>query len=325
VSTAPQPRVTIISPYLADANNGNWRTAHRWESLIKADYRTRIASDFAAIDARPNVVIVLHARRSHAALVESRRRYPNTPVLLVLTGTDLYADLATSADAQYSVARADALVVLQEDAIRYVPAPHRHKTHIIFQSARALTPSSIAKPKHKLDCVVVGHLRSEKSPQTIFDAVALLTARDAIHITHIGAGLDAALASRAAALSGATPHYRWVNALPHGLTRAAMKRAHMLIHPSILEGGANVIAESITAGTPVIASRMSGNIGMLGAQYDGYFDVGDAAGLVRILRRAASDANFIARINTACKARAELFRPETERARLLKVIASLID
>ena len=67
------------------------------------------------------------------------------------------------------------------------------------------------------------------------------------------------------------PRYRWTGALPHGLTRCAIRNAHLLVHPSLMEGGANVIVEAITAGTPVIASRVSGNVGMLGRNYPGLF------------------------------------------------------
>jgi glycosyltransferase involved in cell wall biosynthesis len=115
-----------------------------------------------------------------------------------------------------------------------------------------------------------------------------------------------------------------VGGLPHGLTRAAIKRSHLLIHPSILEGGANVIVEAITAATPVVASRMSGNIGMLGADYAGYFPVGDADALVALLRHCANDPNTLTRLGTACKARAKLFLPAEEKRRLLVIVAALL-
>ncbi len=265
--------------------------------------------------------MALHARRSHPTIMAVKEHLPGVPLVVVLTGTDLYRDITESAEANESLAVADALIVLQEDAIRHVPALHRRKTHVVFQSAHPLLPA--AKPAGRLACVVVGHLRSEKSPETIFDAAALLADEPRIHITHIGQPLDASLAERAAALSSSKKNYHWVGSLPHGLTRAAIKRSHLLLHPSIMEGGANVIVEAITAGTPVVASKMSGNIGMLGADYAGYFPVGDAAALAAFLRRCLSEQNLLTRLNTACQARATLFTPTEETKRLLNIIAGL--
>ncbi len=312
----------IITPYLADANNGNWRTAQRWQKLLSPQYRVTLQSGLDTNkDFRPDVVIALHARRSHSAILAVKKHLPGVPLVVVLTGTDLYRDITESAEANQSLALAEALIVLQEDAIRHVPTLHRRKTHVVFQSAAPLVPAT--KPGGRLACVVVGHLRAEKSPETIFDAAEILADQPNIRITHIGQPLDKTLATRAAEMTQQQRNYHWVGALPHGLTRAAIKRAHLLIHPSIMEGGANVIVEAITAGTPVVASKMSGNVGMLGADYAGYFPVGDAAALAALLRRCLSEQNLLTRLNTACQARATMFTPAEETKRLLNIIAGL--
>ena len=317
-------RVLIVTPFLADANNGNWRTARRWQQLLQPRFNVIVQAhlDDTANLPPPDVVIALHARRSHASIIEARTRLPGTPLIVVLTGTDLYRDIAGSAEANQSLAVADALIVLQEDAIQYVPTMHRRKTHVVFQSANPLVPA--VKARGKLACVAVGHLRAEKSPDTIFRAAALLSNEPRIHITHIGQPLDAALAAEATRLNFSHPNYRWVGLLPHGLTRAAIKRAHLLLHPSIIEGGANVIVEAITAGTPVIASKMSGNIGMLGEDYTGYFPVGDAAALAAMLRNCLHEPNTLARLNASCGARSSMFSPAEETRRLVAILANLI-
>ena len=79
-----------------------------------------------------------------------------------------------------------------------------------------------------------------------------------------------------------------------------------------MEGGANVIVEAITAGVPVIASRISGNVGMLGEDYPGYFALGDAADCAAMLRRAETDEVFYQRLVKACAKRAANFAPEHE-------------
>lgn len=322
-----KPVVLIITPYLADANNGNWRTARRWQQLLALHYRVNVVNDIVSdnpptsFNPKPDAIIALHARRSYVSILAAKKNYADVPLIVVLTGTDLYRDIADSAEAQHSLTLADALIVLQEDAIQYVPKAYRKKTHVVFQSAKPLLPA--VKADGVLNCVAVGHLRAEKSPETIFQAAELLRETPNIHVTHIGKAMDEKLVKRASALTLSQQNYRWVGALSHGLTRAAIKRAHLLIHPSIMEGGANVIVEAITAGTAVIASKMSGNVGMLGQDYSGYFPVGDAHALVELLQRVKREPNLFARLNNACKARSHLFTPDAERHQLDNIICQL--
>lgn len=317
------PTLAIVTPYLADANNGNWRTARRWQSLLEGEFRSIVHNAWPTdTKHHADLLIALHARRNAEAVRQFRKQYPEKPIVVVLTGTDLYRDLGESVEAKHAISVADALIVLQEDAIRHVPAPFRRKTHVIYQSAKPLQAAT--KAKGRLDCVVVGHLRGEKSPETIFRLVEAIPPSLPIRLLHIGAGLDPLLAAEAQALAGTHSNYRWAGALPHGLARTAIKRAHVLIHPSIMEGGANVIVEAITSGTPVIASHISGNIGMLGREYPGYFPVGDEMALLALLRRCVAETGFLSRLNTACAARAKLFLPESERASLSRVLHGLL-
>lgn len=83
---------------------------------------------------------------------------------------------------------------------------------------------------------------------------------------------------------------------------------------SRLEGGANALAETIVAGTPVLASRIAGNIGMLGRAYPGYFKVGDTRGLARLLWRAESEADFLQELRSRVNELAANFAPERELA-----------
>ena len=312
---------------MADANNGNWRTANRWQSLLANHFRMIVHSSWP-IDTPPhaateiNVLIALHARRSADSIRRYRAERPNGKLIVVLTGTDLYADLATSEQARASIEMADALIVLQEDAIRHVPREHRKKTHVIYQSAKTLVPAE--KRKDVLNCVVVGHLRAEKDPDIIFRLAESLPTQSPIHILHLGAPTDEKLAERAQSISATSQHYHWAGGLSHGLTRAAIKRAHLLIHPSVMEGGANVIVEAISSGTPVIASHMSGNIGMLGQVYAGYFPVGELDVLRSQLDHCINDANYLLRLNTACAVRAKLFLPASERNALVGLISNLL-
>ena len=263
-------------------------------------------------------LVALHARRSHDAIRAWRDRHPARPALVVLTGTDLYRDLPDDADARDSLAIADRLIVLQEEGIQALPTEYRRKACVVYQSAPALQPAG--KAQARLNCVFVGHLRQEKDPLTAMRAWKEMPAEMPAYLSMVGAALDPALAAAARALASQEPRFRWLGARPHGWTRQAIKRAHLLLVCSRMEGGANVIVEAATSGTPVLASQVPGNVGMLGQDYDGYFPVGDAAALRELVRRCRVDRGFYRALAAQCRARRPLFVPERERAAVWRVV-----
>jgi putative glycosyltransferase (TIGR04348 family) len=321
-----RPKLVLVTPAGAAANNGNWQTARRWAHLLASDFDVEIVQRWAGGDAA--LMVALHARRSAASVQAWRQQMGARPLVVVLTGTDLYRDITVDAAAQDSLRLADRLVVLNERGLAALPLALQGKASVCLQSSLALQPR--AKTARHLRAVMVGHLREEKSPQTYFEAARLLSRRTDIRLDHIGAGLDEALAQQALALSGAfgkgtgTARYRWLGALPHGATRRRIAAAHVLVHCSRMEGGAHVVTEAIVSGTPVLASRIDGNVGLLGADYGGYFDWGDAPALARLLERARDDPAMLATLAGQCRARAPLFTPEQERRTLLLMLHQLL-
>jgi putative glycosyltransferase (TIGR04348 family) len=309
--------IVLVTPYLADANNGNWRTASRWARLAAPDYRVIVqaASDPVVPDAA--ALIALHARRSHDAAARWRAKHRERPLLVVLTGTDLYKDVpAGEANALSSIALADRLIVLQEDAPSHLPEDDRPKVRVVFQSARELVPWP-RKRADRLRCVLVAHMREEKDPATAFAAWRRLPPESPITLTIVGAALDPALGRAARDLCAADPRVQWLGPREHAWTRQAIKRAHVLLVPSRMEGGANVVVEAVTSATAVVASRMSGNVGMLGRDYGGYFPVGDADALAALLTSIHTDRSRLSRLEAQGRARSPLFSPQNE-ARTLK-------
>ena len=312
------PALVIVTPALAAANNGNWQTARRWAQMLSAHYRVRLTDAWSG--GEEDLMIALHARRSAASVAAWRAVRPGR-LLLVLTGTDLYRDIATDPAAQRSLALADRLVVLNELGLQSLPAALRHKASVCLQSTPQRKPG--VKTKRHLRALMVGHLRDEKSPQTYFEAARLLAARPDILLDHIGSGLDEALAGEADALMRSHPRYRWLGGLPHAATRQRIQAAHVLVHASRMEGGAHVVTEAITSGTPVLASRIDGNLGLVGADYTGTFAWGDAQGLAALLRRCRDDAAMLPALQALCAARAPLFHPALERQTLIALLAEL--
>ncbi len=333
-SSMQHPRVIIISPALANANNGNWQTAWRWSRMLRPAFHTEIAQTW---NGEPfDVMLALHARRSAdsiAAWASARAK----GLGVVLTGTDLYRDIQTDATAQMSLSLAQKLVVLQECGPEALPQAMRHKAQVIFQSVT--TRQTVIKPHKHLRAVMVGHLRDEKSPQTLFEAARLLTKNPDILIDHIGEPLDATLGDQARATAANCPHYRWLGGMTHEATRRHIQRAHLLVHASMMEGGAHVVMEAVCSGTPVLASKIAGNIGMLGRDYAGYFAHGDAQGLADLLVRCRNDqlndqldassssahaSNLYHQLQAQCKQRAPLFAPDAEQTALIRLVHDLL-
>ncbi len=317
--------IVIVSPALADANNGNWQTAHRWQQLLSSRHSARIVQQWPDSDAEvDDIMLALHARRSAPSISAWSAAHGQRGLGVVLTGTDLYRDVATDATALRSLELAQRLVVLQDLGPQALPAAVRDKVQVIFQSTTARRP--LAKTPRHLRALMVGHLRDEKDPLTLMAAAALLPPKAKVFIDHIGAPLDAALGTAAVDTQKQHPHYRWLGAQAHEATRRRIQRAHMLVHASRMEGGAHVVMEAVCSGTPVLASRIPGNVGMLGADYAGYFEPGDAAGLARLLLRcrAAQESptpdDFFQQLQTQCAHRAPLFSHENEHASLLRLI-----
>lgn len=328
MSRAVRKQVVIVSPALADANNGNWQTARRWQRVLSATHSARIVREWPDSDpsaAHDEVMLALHARRSAASIEAWAAERGVGSLAVVLTGTDLYRDIASDASAQRSLALAGQLVVLQALGSQALPEVLRHKARVMFQSTSSR--QTLAKSPRYLRAVMVGHLRDEKDPLTLMAAAQAVPVGAGIRIDQVGAPLDVNLGLAAQAAMLACPQYRWLGAQPHEATRRRIQRAHVLVHTSRMEGGAHVIMEAVCSGTPVLASRIDGNVGMLGHDYAGYFEPGNAAQLADLLQLARATLHqpdgLLAHLAAQCALRAPLFAPEAERQALLNLVAAL--
>jgi putative glycosyltransferase (TIGR04348 family) len=319
--TVPGPRICIVSPAAAAANNGNWHTAARWQRFLAPVATVRIEGPADAPGAA-DLLIALHARRSADVVQHWRQARPLAPLVLVLTGTDLYRDLDHDPRARHSLECASRVVVLQEEGLARLDAATRAKALVIVQSASAVKAT---RTPDDAEFVAVGHLRAEKDPETLMRAARLLAAEGrAPTLVHVGGALDPRLGDEAKATSADCPSYRWLGALSHAAARRAIARSCALVHPSVLEGGANVVIEAVRSGVPVLASRIDGNVGLLGADYDGFFAVGDAPALAALMHRFVADSGFAARLRAQCALREPLFRPARERRAVRDLVFGLL-
>jgi len=313
-------RIVLITPYGAASRNGNWHTAARWARFLREaghGVRVQVEWDGRAAD----MMIALHARRSFASISSFARRFPSRPLMLVLTGTDLYRDIHHDRDAQQALELAHRLIVLQERGVDELEAGQAGKARVIYQSAPDI-PRAAHKP-NTFEVLVVGHLREEKDPFRVALATAYLPENSRIAVTHLGGALTPEMAHTAELAQRKLPRWTWAGNVPHRSVLKKLARARLLVIPSVMEGGANVICEALAAGLPVLASDIPGNIGMLGEDYPGYFPLGDERSLARLLSRAESDAEFYAELVSHGQRRRPLMRPEQEASRLRQAVAEL--
>lgn len=308
-----------MTPALAAANNGNWHTAARWSRMLRSHYEARLLAHWHGPGDSPgDALVALHARRSAASIDAWARLRPGSPLIVVLTGTDLYRDIRSDADAQRSLQQATRLIVLQDQGLQELPAALRPKCEVVFQSAPALRPATRATAR--LTAVMAGHLRAEKDPLTFMRAAQRLAGRRDLRLEHIGSALDETLGQAALDTAASLPNYRWLGGLPRAATRQRIRRAHVLVNASLMEGGAQVVIEAVQSGTAVIASRIGGHTGLLGASHPGFFEVGDDAALARLLQRARDEPAFLQSLLDHGRSRAVLFSPDAERGRLLHLL-----
>jgi len=119
------------------------------------------------------------------------------------------------------------------------------------------------------------------------------------------------------------PRYQWLGSLSHGTTMRRLASSHVLVVSSVMEGGANVICEAARIGVPVLASRVPGNVGMLGRDYPGYFPLFDDRALARLIERCRTDAAFYRKLKGAIRRRRSLFAPDAEKSALRRLLRGL--
>jgi len=304
-------QVTVVTPARLGARSGNRVTAERWARLLRGlGHRVRVVTSFGGGPA--DLLVALHARRSAGSIRRFRSLHPDAPIVLALTGTDVYGDLERSARARRSLELATRLVVLQPLAIEQLPAAFRPLARVVYQSV----PKPATKPPPEtgwFQVCVLGHLRRVKDPFRAAKAARLLPTTSTLRVLQAGRAMSASMAERARDEMRVNTRYRWLGDLSHEDAQHLLSRSRLMVLSSRAEGGANVISEALAHGVPVLASRIPGNVGLLGEDYPGYFETGNTRALTALLDRAETDQPFYDSLQAACAKRAYLVAPMRER------------
>ena len=316
-------KVHVVTPPLPHTQSGNELTAFRYARLLRR-LGHRVTLDTAWRGLPCDALVALHARRSYPSIADFAERFPTRPLVVVLTGTDLYRDIRTDPQAQMSLDLATRLVVLQAMGLLELAEPLRAKTRVIYQSAPPLRARP-ARPRQTFRIAVIGHMRPEKDPFRTALAARQLPATSRARIVHVGAALAEDMVQQARCESTENPRYQWLGPRRHWQARRLLASSQLTSITSLMEGSSNVLCEALASCVPVVASRISGLIGTLGEDYPAYFPVGDTDALARLLERLEFDPAFYQEVREWCVSRAELVRPERELDAWAGLLAELVN
>ncbi len=303
-------RIILITPAPPKSRAGNRATATRWAHILR-DLGHSVEICMCYENQNADMMLALHAWRSADAIQQFTEKFPDRPLIVAITGTDAYRFIHSNPQATLqSIRLADHLVGLHDLISNTLPPDQRYKMNVIHQSAEAISKRDPYKRYFHIS--VMGHLREEKDPLRPALAVRNLPASSRINIHQYGKAHNPEWADKAKAEMKINSRYTWHEEVTHYKIRQIYQRTNLLVLPSRMEGGANVISEAVVAGVPVIASDIERSIGLLGEGYAGYYPVENQQALAELLLRAEKDKIFYQQLEQSCIAKQAMFTPENE-------------
>jgi putative glycosyltransferase (TIGR04348 family) len=299
-------------------------TALRWQGFLEElGYSVEVTESWSKDDT--GLLIALHAYRSHQSIVAFKKKYPKRPIVLVLTGTDLYRDIENHSEVIQSMEMADQLIILQSCAVDLIPADLRYKVQVIYQSVEVEFDIDNGDSATKDDFVVslIGHLREEKDPFRLVRSLPLLPADSKITVKHLGQAMNSQMKDQATLFNATIDRYHWLGEVSHAEALRILSQSRLMVISSRMEGGAHVVSEAIALGIPVIASDIPGNRGLLGEDYPGYYPVADENALATLLYRAEKTPSFYASLQKHIDLRRELINPASEKQAIQAMVNAL--
>ena len=306
-------KISLVTPAGKQSRAGNRTTAVRWAYILRdLGHRVDISEESDGDGA--DMMIAIHAWRSARSILAFSERHPDKPLVVLLAGTDIYKfQHSHPEETTGSMERATRLVCLHDLVNRAIPAKFGGKLRVIHQSSSPL-PTPRQPSARWFEVCVAGHLREEKDSLRTAYAARLVPADSKLRVIQLGKAHDDRWVRDARREVADNPRFVWRGEVPGWQVRRQFARSHAMVISSVMEGGANIVSEAIVCDVPVIASHIDGNIGLLGADYAGYYPVKDEAALAALLLRAENEPDFLKTLARQCRARKALFTPAKETA-----------
>lgn len=269
------------------------------------------------------MMVAVHAWRSAKSIRAFADRYPDRPLVVLLAGTDIYRFQHSHPEETLSAMECATLLVCLHDLVhKAIPVKFGPRLRIIHQSAPPLT-----EPRNPsvyfFDVCVVGHLRDEKDSLRAAYAARSAPENSRLRVTHLGKAHTEEWEKAAVAEMARNPRFKWMGEVDDSLVRRQLARSNAMVISSIMEGGANVVSEAIMASLPVIASYIDGNVGLLGADYTGYYPAKDTDALAALLQHAEHRPGFLKQLTEQCKQRQPLFTANQEKENWRRLLAEI--
>lgn len=282
--------ILILCPIINALETGLYTTARRWETIFRQlGHNVRIASPSDAVT-ETDILVALNPVRCSSYLEDLP--LSETPLIVVLTGTDIYNELKKKPNFYRHLESARVLIGLHPGITEEVPERYRSKLRVIVQSA----PNQKSRPQNNIlygQAIFIANLRYFKRPMTVFAAACALNENVNINITHIGDIVDDEYHFWSQPEFHKTvPRYNWLGAKTREDTASALASSDVMLIASSTEGGSNVQSEAISAGVPIISSRNRCVESLLGSDYPGLFDTDNHHQLACLIEKFFVDHSF---------------------------------
>ena len=323
--------ILIVVPQLASPARGDRVTAERWGRIFRdLEHDAVFAHEYR--EQSCDVLVALHAVRSASSIAAFAAQHGDLPLVVALTGTDIYPGAddpgeGTAAAAARSMESATRLVAMQPLALDEIPAQWRDKATVIFQS---LEPADGVSGRNEaigwtrgFEVCVVGELCDIKDPFRAALAARRLPGDSRVRVLQLGAAGKDSIAERSAKEEQSNPRYSWLGEVPRDEALSMIARCALVVSSSLSEGSPNVLTEALALGTPILATRVPGNVGILGDDYPGLFPVQDTEALSELIGRAESESEFYEELCQRCAGLAELTDLQRERQAWKELLGAL--
>jgi putative glycosyltransferase (TIGR04348 family) len=313
--------VLIVYPKTENTVTGNFCSACQYKDIL-SDLGHNVILTEKFEGQRAELLIAINAQKKNRDIVQFAESYPDSKIVVVLSGTDIYPEPSESSF--HSMQLAHSIIALQNKGVKQVPDEMKEKVHVIIQSVvNGGLASGMESERKGFNVALVSNLRQVKDPFLAAKAAKMMPQESNLRILHAGFVLDPGFDEVARKESIENERYQWLGGLDPVETRKLISSCNLLTITSKHEGAGRVVGEAIVSGVPIISTCIDGVTGVLGGGYEGLFPVGDASALAALLQRAEMEEGFLDDLKKSCMSKAFNFAPSTEKASWNELLVNL--